>query len=560
MTVPRPARCCSSAGSAGGVTALRDLVGRPAGRPARLRAGGAAPAARRRLERPARDPRPGRPAAGARCPLTATRSRPARSSSRRRSGTCSSRTAASRSPAVRSRTASGPSVDVLFRSAAPSVGPGVVAVVLTGNLDDGSAGLARGAPGTAGVAVVQDPDDAMFPGMPRNALAAVPDAHRPARGLWPRCSTTSSRSRPPRARSSRPRRWRAGRARGAQRAGPSPRRRGRQPTRGALAVLLPRLHGRAVRGRRRPVCCATAAGSATPGRPRRCPSARSSAVETALWVALRALEERQAMADDVAVGGRALRPRLVRASTSARRAEEAPRHADVLRRLLVDDPGEPRRRPPTCTTCRPARDAPARARPRDADRRGRRPTRDFEALLEHLRTARGADFTGYKRRQPHAAGRPPAGRGRGDRLPRLPGPARGRPGRVRPAVRRPAHQRHVVLPRPGGLGRPARRSVLPELLAALPTTRPAPGLERGLRHRRGGVHPGAAARRAARARGVPAPGQGLRHRHRRGGARRRARRALPGARARGRARATCATAGSRAPGTCAPSPPSCGRP
>ena len=68
-----------------------------------------------------------------------------------------------------------PSIDVLFESAAESYRERCVGVVLTGANADGAAGLARIA-ALGGAAIVQDPESAERPEMPRAALAAVPAA------------------------------------------------------------------------------------------------------------------------------------------------------------------------------------------------------------------------------------------------------------------------------------------------------------------------------------------------------------------------------------------------
>jgi two-component system chemotaxis response regulator CheB len=65
-----------------------------------------------------------------------------------------------------------PSINALFRSAAVTWGKRVIGVVLTGVLNDGTAGL-WWVKKFGGLTMVQDPEEAQFPDMPRNALAEV---------------------------------------------------------------------------------------------------------------------------------------------------------------------------------------------------------------------------------------------------------------------------------------------------------------------------------------------------------------------------------------------------
>jgi two-component system chemotaxis response regulator CheB len=65
-----------------------------------------------------------------------------------------------------------PAIDTLFRSVAKAYGPRAIGVVLSGALDDGTVGLEL-IKTQDGIAIAQDPDEALFDSMPRSAINNV---------------------------------------------------------------------------------------------------------------------------------------------------------------------------------------------------------------------------------------------------------------------------------------------------------------------------------------------------------------------------------------------------
>ncbi len=224
-----------------------------------------------------------------------------------------------------------PAIDTLFKSAASAYGRGAVGVVLSGVLDDGTAGL-MAIKKAGGVTLVQEPEDALYDMMPRSAIDIVtPDriATAPELGrILGELATTTPPVDPPRKAAAVPERL-------------------VDVDRGSSDAPQPG----DVTGLTCPECNGAVWLSEENGIPRlACRTGHAYSLETfaasqtdraemALWTALRTLEERAALYRRMAARHRE-HGNARTAERLALQAESAVQHAFVIRELIDAFDGE----------------------------------------------------------------------------------------------------------------------------------------------------------------------------------------------------------------------------
>ena len=233
-----------------------------------------------------------------------------------------------------------PAIDPLFRSAARVFGPRVVGVILSGTLDDGTVGLievkARG-----GLALVQEPEEASYPGMIMSALRSVAVDHvAPARELAAILDRVAreDEAEPQPLPSDAPGDFAGGRV-----DAPEP------AMAGTAALRNPSAFGRPS-----PMVCPECGGVLFEREQGdflhfRCHvghafseealfASQSRALEGALWSAVRALEEKAALSRRLAeqAGNRGLQRAVAQFHGAAREAEHG---SNILRHTLLKSPG-----------------------------------------------------------------------------------------------------------------------------------------------------------------------------------------------------------------------------
>jgi two-component system, chemotaxis family, protein-glutamate methylesterase/glutaminase len=226
-----------------------------------------------------------------------------------------------------------PAVDVLFRSAARAAGPRVAGVVLSGTLDDGAAGsvaiISRG-----GITLAQDPAEALHAGMPSACAKASGAEVLPVAALAARLVELAGEPVD-------------------DRDVPAPTSLMDRET--AMAGMEPHeIEDTDRPGSPSPFSCPDCHGvlfqiDEGPLHRYRCRvghawsmdsllAEHGEAVESALWMALRSLEEKAALSEQLSEGARTAE-RPLTAKRFAEQAEETQRAAELIRRLLIDAPG-----------------------------------------------------------------------------------------------------------------------------------------------------------------------------------------------------------------------------
>lgn len=226
-----------------------------------------------------------------------------------------------------SENAQRPAVDVLFRTGAQSYGRRAVAVVLTGNLDDGTAGLAV-VKRHGGIAVVQDPADADYPSMPLSAIENVEVDHVAPLADIPRLLvdlvSQPVNEAPPDTKGSD--------MKEEIELGDDP------EEEGAPSDLTCPACGGSLRESRLEAVVHFRCRTGHAYSPETLLAKQTDGVEEALWAAMRALEENAALARRMEKRMRQLRHNGPGAEERySRRAQEAEQHADVLRKLLTEE-------------------------------------------------------------------------------------------------------------------------------------------------------------------------------------------------------------------------------
>jgi two-component system, chemotaxis family, protein-glutamate methylesterase/glutaminase len=223
-----------------------------------------------------------------------------------------------------------PAIDTLFRSAAAAYGTSAAGVVLSGVLDDGTAGL-MAIKRAGGMTLVQDPDDALYEMMPRSAIEIVlPDrvGTAPALGQYLAGIAATPPADPPRV-GTRAQEHLVEVDRGSS----------DEPQPGRLtgftcpecngAIWLSDEHGIPK------LACRTGHTYSL----ETFAASQTERVEVALWTALRTLEERAALYRRMAARHRE-HGNTRTAERLALQAESAVQHAFVIRELINDFDGE----------------------------------------------------------------------------------------------------------------------------------------------------------------------------------------------------------------------------